>query len=253
MPKGPARFLPWLLAASLPAGALLLTPLFGAPPAWLWAAIGAVAGLSMFALRPQLPTAVLIGAALLALSGFLGQQSAPKLAELLDGGDLPFYDLTEGPLPNEATGRVRVRGHLISEPKLDEYAVAKGGRPDQNEAPLATVRLFLPTPEFAIPNEGRYLAARVMTADGAERQNGADLVEGVLRPLPQELVLPIFGGHEPPEGSQEGWLLDAGDRLDASDIAIDIALCLLAAVLALMSWLSAFAREGEEASAETSV
>jgi hypothetical protein len=140
----------------------------------------------------------------------------------------------------------------VAEPKLNEYAVAKGDRPNQNEVPLATVRLFLPTAEFAIPNEGRYLAARVITAEGSERQDGADLIEGVLRPLPDELVLPIFGGHEPPAGTQQGWLLDGGDKLDAKRIAIDLALCLFAALLALMAWRSALARdEGEDESTST--
>jgi hypothetical protein len=189
----------------------------------------------------------LIGAALLAVSGYLGQKASPDLAQVNGASEVPFYDLTEGPLPDEATGRVRVRGHLLAEPKLDEYAVEKGGMPDQNSPPLAVVRLFLPTAEFAIPNEGRYLAARVLVAQGSERQSGADVVEGTLRPLPPELIAPIFGGQTPPPESQEGWLLDGGDQVSAQDVYVDIALAFLAGLLALMSWRSAFGRPEEAA------
>ena len=97
------------------------------------------------------------------------------------------------------------------------------------------------------------IAAVLDHAGIALAENGADLIEGVLRPLPQELVIPVFGGHEPPEGSQQGWLLDAGDQLDGKQIAIDVTLCLLAALLALMSWRGAFTREDAEGESAASV
>ena len=163
--------------------------------------------------------------------------------------EVPFYDLTQGPLDPEARGHVRIRGHLIAEPKLAEYAVAQGKSPDQNAPPFATVRLLLPTPEFAVPNEGRYIAARVLVSQGSERQDGADIVEGVLRPLPEELINPLFGGHEAPEGNKGGLLLDAGEQPQSSDLAIDLALTLLAAFLALMAWRNAFGAVSQEESA----
>ena len=252
MAQGLPRFLPWILAAALPACAVWLTPALPGTPFWMWAAVGAALGAALLLFRPQLPTGVLIGAALLGVSGYLGQKASPELARLSGAADVPFYDLTQGPLPDDAAGRVRVRGHLLAEPKLDEYAVEKGGMPDQNSPPLAVVRLFLPTAEFAIPSEGRYLAARVLVAQGSERQNGADVVEGTLRPLPPELIEPIFGGQSPPPESREGWLLDAGDQVSAQDVYLDVALAFVAALLALMSWRSAFGREDETKTATES-
>jgi hypothetical protein len=217
-------------------------------PVWLWPAAGGLLGLSLLALRPALPTAVWIGAALLATSGLIAGQSAPDLLAYAESDEeVPFYDLTKDPLGDEVSGRVRVRGHLLAEPKLIEYAVAEGENPDQNSPPHATVRLFLPTPDFAVPNEGRYLAARVLTSQGSTRQDGADVVEGSLRPLPDELVRPLFGGNPAPEGSNQGMLLDAAETASSGDVAMDIGLTLLAAFLALMAWRNAFAREEEAA------
>lgn len=221
-------------------------------PVWLWPSLAAVLGLSLLAFRPSLPTGVVIGAALLAVSAFIGARAAPGLADYSKNSgevEVPFYDLTQGPLDPEARGHVRIRGHLIAEPKLAEYAVAQGKSPDQNAPPFATVRLLLPTPEFAVPNEGRYIAARVLVSQGSERQDGADIVEGVLRPLPEELINPLFGGHEAPEGNKGGLLLDAGEQPQSSDLAIDLALTLLAAFLALMAWRNAFGAVSQEESA----
>ena len=139
MASGPARILPWLFAASVPACALLALPVAGvALPVWVWPAVGGALGLSLLAFKPSLPTGVIVGASLLAVSGFIGQQGGPKLAEYRAEADIPFHDLTEGPLPEDLRGRVRVRGHLVSEPKLDEYAVAQGESPDQNAPPSCT-------------------------------------------------------------------------------------------------------------------
>ncbi|WP_146658078.1 hypothetical protein [Enhygromyxa salina] len=147
----------------------------------------------------------LVGAGLAAMAA----ASSPELPELLritgDPDAMPVHDLREGPLPEQQDGYVAVRGYLRKEWVVDEYRVAEGARPDQNEAAKAALLPLLGTSALTIEADeqlGRVIVARVSPA----QLPGASLVtlRGRLAPVGPEIVDSLFSVQLDEEGFASG-------------------------------------------------
>lgn len=211
-------------------------------PAWAFALAAAAVVAVGLAAKPDLPSGVLIAAALAGLAAFLGARSSDALSRSLDATPVVTYDITQDPLPDTATGYVEIRGHLNMDTHLDEYAVRADERPDQNAPADFELRLLLPTPELAVPGDTRFVVARVPKTKPARRDQGVDVVRGELKPMGLELAAPLFGGQLPAHEIR-GVLLDAAaQEQHASSALFDLGLALLAAIMGLFALRGAWAR-----------
>ena len=228
---------------------------------WLWPILGAMLAMVAMVFRPRVPLAVVLAAALAGVAAFLGARAAPEFTRAI--GEAPGigaseaqrYDITEGPLPDDATGLVEIRGHLFMEQHLDEYAVPAGERPDQNAPADFLLRLLLPRAEFTVHESGRYLVARLPRDYEPLREGGADVVRGQLRPLSPELAVPLLANNELPEGVS-GVLLDvvpaaggAGGGSGGGDAPFpwfDFALALAAWVMAQVALRGAWSEDAAQ-------
>ena len=105
---------------------------------WLGPAIAAVFALPVVFVAKHARGQALVGAGLAAMASF----ASPEVPQLLTitGDPQAVHDLRERPLPPARHGSyVAVRGFLRSDWQVDEYRVAAGQRPDQNEAAKAVL------------------------------------------------------------------------------------------------------------------
>lgn len=167
-----------VLHRALAVAATIAVPLLAMIPAiaqlhptmiWVGPIAAALLALPIVLRASEARTQAVVGAALAAMAA----GSSPELPELLaltgaaEGEGAPIHDLREGPLPDAAEGYVAVRGYLRDEWVVDEYRVADGQRPDQNEEAEAVLLPLLGTDAAVIETDaarGRVVVARVRPA-----------------------------------------------------------------------------------------
>jgi hypothetical protein len=160
------------------------------PLAWLGPALAGALALPVVWMARHARGQALIGAGLAALAA----AATPELPELLAitraEQNLAIHDLRDGPLPAGLDGYVAVRGFLHSDWQVDEYRVARGERPDQNEQAEAVLVPLLGTDAATIKVEGSTLE-RVIVARVAPAQLGTrslQTLRGRLGPVSPEIV-----------------------------------------------------------------
>jgi hypothetical protein len=180
---------------------------------------------------------VVIGAALAGLSA----QQAHGVLMLLDvtspSPSTPIHDLREGPLPESASGIIRVQGFLRDEWLLDEYRTEEGARPDQNETPYALLVPFLGTKEAVVP-AGRIVIVRVPGEH--DRSTSPQTLQGQTGPVPQELLVSLVNAATPEALAKvEGVMLDTMVVPTRNQALTRLALSGGSSVLALILLISA--------------
>ncbi|PRP92070.1 hypothetical protein ENSA5_51640 [Enhygromyxa salina] len=188
------RALAVLAAIAVP---LLLTidAISGLHPAMFWVGplVAIACALPIVLAAESARGQALVGAGLAAMAA----ASSPELPELLavtrDPDAMPVLDLREAPVPEGQDGYVAVRGYLRTEWVVDEYQVADGDRPDQNEEAKAVLLPLLGTNEEIIAADehlGRVIVARV----SPRVAYGSPLVtlRGRLVPVGPEIVDSLF-------------------------------------------------------------
>lgn len=184
-------------------------------------------------------SSLLLGGALAAVASWASPDAARGIGQLRSPDAIPTYDLLKAPLPVGAQGLVRVRGYLRDEMVLDEYRVAEGDRPDQNQAAPAKLIPLLSTPADEVVRlqpDQRVVVARV----GGDTQigPGPQTVEGVLRSLPSGTFEVLFATTDPAAGAS-GIMLDSHERPTPETVWTHVALVLGAAVLAVFLLIGA--------------
>jgi hypothetical protein len=151
----------------------------------------------MFWIGPLAAIACALPIAVKATTAAMAAAASPELPELLrvtgDPDAMPVHDLREGPVPEHQDGYVAVRGYLRKDWVVDEYRVADGVRPDQNEPANAALLPLLGTNAVMIQADdqlGRVIVARV----NPEQLEGPPLVtlRGRLAPVGAEIVDSLF-------------------------------------------------------------
>ena len=223
---------------------------------WVGPIAAALLALPIVLRAGEARTQAVVGAALAAMAA----GSSPAVPELMaltgDVDALEVHDLLAAPLPDTAEGYVAVRGYLRREWVVDEYRVADGQRPDQNEEADAVLLPLLGTDAEVIEADaalGRVIVARVRPAE----LRGPALVtlRGRLAPVSQEIVESLFviqldergfaSGVEPPR--PRGIMLDTLDVPTRGQAITRAALAGGAALLGLIALLFAVpAREPEQ-------
>ncbi len=136
----------------------------------------------------------LVGLGLAAMAA----SASPDLPEMLaitgDPESLPVHDLREGPLPASAEGYVGVRGFLRADWQVDEYRVAEGERPDQNERAEAVLVPLLGTSAEIIEVAGGQLERVIVARVSPDKLGVGSLVtlRGRLGPVRPEIVDSLF-------------------------------------------------------------
>ncbi len=245
------RVLATLAAIAVP---LLLTfavaqPLLELP--WLGPALAFALALPVVLAAKQARTQALVGAGLAAMAA----AASPELPEQLEiTGDpeaLAVHDLREGPLPAGATGYVAVRGFLRGDWQVDEYRVAAGERPDQNEQAAAVLVPLLGSREEVIAVEAdappRVIVARVTPAQLASRS--LVTLRGRVGPVAPEIVESLFAIGVDAQGKPtlvaalpEAVLLDTLDLPTRGQALTRLGLAIGAALLAWVLLLLALPR-----------
>ena len=221
---------------------------------WVGPIAAALLALPIVLRAGEARTQAVVGAALAAMAA----GSSPDIPELMaltsDAGGVPVHDLREGPLPDSAEGYVAVQGYLRQEWVVDEYRVAEGERPDQNEEAPAVLLPLLGTDADVIetdPARGRVIVARVRPA----QLRGPALVtlRGRLGPVDPEIVASLFiiqlsdqaaAGDAPPQ--PRGVMLDTLDLPSRGQAITRAALSGGAALLGLILLLFSLPRRAPE-------
>ncbi|MFO7563564.1 MAG: hypothetical protein R6X02_13035 [Enhygromyxa sp.] len=163
-------------------------------PWWIGPAIAAACTVPVVVLAKHARAQALLGAALAAMAAALSAEVPEQLAITADEQRLQIHDLREGPLPAGREGYVAVRGFLRSDWQVDEYRVARGQRPDQNEQARAVLVPLLGTNAEVIAVEGEALE-RVIIARIAPTQLGTPSLvslRGRVGPVSPEIVDSLF-------------------------------------------------------------
>src|SRR5690606_33997946 len=114
--------------------------------AWLGPAIAAACALPVVYAARLARGQALLGAALATMAAATSAELSEQLAITSDDEqELAVHDLRDGPLPAGRDGYVVVRGFLRGDWQVDEYRVAHGQRPDQNEQAEAVLVPLLGT------------------------------------------------------------------------------------------------------------
>lgn len=129
-----------------------IAPGFATDASWVPATGATVALLWLFALRRSFVLLIVAGGL-----AALGAQTTAKARAMLEvasdaatEGALPFYDLRSGGIPEPVPPYVRVSGFVRSGWTLDEYAVERGGLPDQSSPPAAVLVPVIGTPAVSL-------------------------------------------------------------------------------------------------------
>ncbi|GEM_PF-2471441 len=192
-----------------------------------------------------------LGAALAAMATGM----SPEVPELLrvtgDEAGLSVHDLREAPLALDAGTEgdyVALRGYLRQEWVVDEYAVASGQRPDQNERAQAVLLPLLGTQDATVADRGGVL---VVARVDPERLELPDLqvLRGRLAPVSPEIGEALFavqGGERVGQVTAPVIMLDTFDLPTRGQALTRMALAVGAALLALVLLLTAIPKpEGE--------
>jgi hypothetical protein len=182
----------------------------------------------------------------------LAAAATPELSELLAitraEQSLAIHDLREGPLPAEQDGYAAVRGFLRDDWQVDEYRVAHGQRPDQNEQAEAVLVPLLGT-DAAVIEVGAGELERVIVARVSPAQLGARslvTLRGRVGPVSPEIVDSLFAVQVDKEGftsaamlRPQAVLLDTLDMPTRGQAITRLALAIASALLGLaLLWLA---------------
>lgn len=200
------------------------------PSPWVGAAIACACALPIALRFAEHRSQALLGAA---LAGFAAMIS-PDVPGLFRGSaeleSMPVHDLREGPIVAEPGEWIVVRGYLRNEWTLDEYRVAQGERPDQNEAAKAVLVPLLGTEgEQVDASVGVVLIARV-SPELAE-QGGLHTLRGKLVEVAPEIIENLFVMQGGSPGQGRARMLDALDRPSKSQAWTQAGLLIAAALL----------------------
>lgn len=216
--------------------------------AWLGPSIAAACALPIVLAAKQARGQALIGAGLAALAA----AATPELPELLAitraESSLVVHDLREGSLPADQDGYVAVRGFLRSDWQVDEYRVAKGERPDQNEQADAVLVPLLGTGAAVIEVEGEELE-RVIVARVSPTQLGVRslvTLRGRIGSVSPEIVDSLFAVQVDEKGQAtatglrpQAVLLDTLEVPTRGQAITRLALAIASALLSLLLlWLA---------------
>jgi hypothetical protein len=229
---------------------LVAAPLRGF--AWLGPALAIAAALPIVWVAKHARGQALVGAALAGMAAAASPQLPRLLALTGDPEALPILDLREGPVPAELGDYAQVRGFLRSEWQVDEYRVAAGERPDQNEVASAVLVPLLGSDaaviEVGADQLGRVIVARV----DPERLAipGVVTLRGRLGPVAPEIVDSLFAVQVAADGQAtathlrpDAVLLDTLELPTRAQAITRLALVLAAAALALVLLLLALPRD----------
>jgi hypothetical protein len=162
--------------------------------AWWGPAIAAACALPIVIMATQARAQALLGAALAAMAAALSPELPEQLAITGDEQTLLVHDLRDGPLPDGHHGYVAVRGFLRSEWQVDEYRVAKGERPDQNQEARAVLVPLLGTNAEVIEVDGdapeRVIVVRIAPSQLGDRK--LVTLRGRIGPVAPEIVDSLF-------------------------------------------------------------
>ena len=223
------------------------------PFVWLGPALAAAAALPLVLAAKQQRGQAVIGAALAAMAA----AASPELPELLrmtgDPEALPIVDLREGPATLEPGDFARVRGFLRPQWQVDEYQVAAGQRPDQNEQAKAVLVPLLGSNaeviEIGADELGRVIVARVDPAQLGTP--GLVTLRGRIGPVAPDIVDSLFAVQVAADGlatatelRPDAVLLDTLDLPTRAQALTRTGLAVGASLLALVLLLLALPRPG---------
>jgi hypothetical protein len=217
-----------LLAAIVIPLVLLLDPV-ALPSPWIGAALAFACALPLAFRFAEHRSQAVLGAALAGFAGLL----APELPDLVRATrELPVHDLREGPIAAQTGEWIAVRGYLRNEWTLDEYRVAQGERPDQNERAAAVVVPLLGSEgEQVDASQGIVLVARVDPE--LARTGGLQTLHGKLVEVAPEIVEALFVLQGGTTGLDRARMLDTLDRPTESEAWTRAGLLIAAMFLAL--------------------
>lgn len=217
--------------------------------AWLGPAIAAACALPVVYAARLARGQALLGAALATMAAATSAELSEQLAITSDDEqELAVHDLRDGPLPAGRDGYVVVRGFLRGDWQVDEYRVAHGQRPDQNEQAEAVLVPLLGTNAEVIEVEDgaldRVIVARVAPAQLGNRS--LVTLRGRIGPVSPEIVDSLFAVQIDGQGHAsvatlrpEAVLLDTLDVPTRGQAITRAALAIGAGLLALaLLWLS---------------
>lgn len=212
---------------------------------WVPAAGGAVALAWLVALRRSVVLLLVAGglAALAAQTSAKGRAMWDVASDAATDGALPFYDLRSGGIPDPVPPYARVSGFVRSGWTLDEYAVERGGLPDQSAAPIAVLVPVVGAPAVAdddkTPNRGNpiepgiaVVVARVEPSAAFEGSQPTRL-NGKTEPLDPDLLATLVQVQGDP-AQIHGVLLDTLAIPSRQDAWLELGLALIALLVAMV-------------------
>ena len=109
------------------------------PSVWALPVAAALLALVIGTLNARQIVSTALGALMLTVATHQADAASASVAVDPDSTSWPTYDLTNGPLPDDASGFVNVSGFLRPSLKIREFQVEGTQRPDQNEAAHAAL------------------------------------------------------------------------------------------------------------------
>ncbi len=209
---------------------------------WILLTIATTLGLPLILSRRRswLPAvlAILLGWIGGLIAGRVRMFSELTLGDINAAHPWPGYDLRDGAIPNDVTGFIEVRGYFRNEWVLDEYQVANGQQPNQNEIADAVLVPFTSTLDRVLALEGAIVVARVRNHE--HKRSGLQTIRGHVEHLPLEVLdtLVTVRGASTNDGPP-GILLDTLELPSRRDVAVSASLLMLAVGLSLACGLLA--------------
>lgn len=195
----------------------------------------------------------LVGAGLLAMAAG-ASAGLPELLMLTgDEQAMVIHDLREQPLPSSRAKHVAVRGFLHRDWQVDEYAVASGERPDQNQAAKAVLVPLLGSDARVIEVEGRELDRVIVARVTPTQLESGSLVtlRGRLRPIEPDIVDALFAVQLDAQGRAsattlrpDAVMLDTLDMPTRAQVITRMGLAIGASLLSLLMLVLALPRAG---------
>ena len=153
------------------------------PSVWALPVAAALLALVIGTLNARQIVSTALGALMLTVATHQADAASASVAVDPDSTSWPTYDLTNGPLPDDASGFVNVSGFLRPSLKIREFQVEGTQRPDQNEAAHAALMPLVGSREGVIEVNGRIVIARV--PDAGRTAPAIAQLRGELVPVPE--------------------------------------------------------------------
>lgn len=210
---------------------------------WIGSVIAAACAVPIIVVAKEHRGQAILGAALAAMAAGLSPDVPELLALTGDEDSMPVQDLRVSPLPrSRAHSRdyVAVRGYVRREWMVDEYGVAEGERPDQNEAARAVLLPLLGTRDDAVVDRGGVVVVARVSPERVE-QGDLQTLTGRLGPVSDEIRDALFmvQGGEAGDADVPVVMLDTLDVPTRGQAWTRTGLAIGAALLALVVLLTA--------------